>query len=145
MTFKQYLPWMAARLFLGSIFIVSGFLKLSEPVENFRGMILAYGVIPYAGAVLAAWTIPWVEFIPGICLVIGYFPRWAAAVLGVLAGSFVILIVAAKIHGTLPENCGCFGDSVHISPYQMLGLDSFNFVISVLLFRMKTHRISLAS
>ncbi len=137
---KQYWLWMLARLFLGGIFIFSGFLKLSEPVENFRGMIAAYGVIPYAGIGFIAYTIPWLEFVTGIFLVLGYFPRAAALVLGFLAFSFVSLIVWAKLNGTLPENCGCFGEGIHISPYQMVLLDLLNILLAVRLFQIKTHR-----
>jgi len=141
MNLKQYSPWMVARLFLASLFIVSGFLKLSEPVENFRGMILAYGVIPYAWAVPAAIVMPWLEFLSGVCLFLGYFPRFFSMVLGLLALSFIGLIALAKLNGTLPANCGCFGENVHMSPYQMVILDSLNFLLALRLFQIKKHRL----
>ena len=141
MNLKQYAPWMVARLFLGSVFVVSGFLKLAEPVENFRGMILAYGVIPYTWAIPAAIVMPWLEFFSGACLLVGYFPRVFSGVLGLLALSFIGLITLSKLHGTLPANCGCFGDNVHMSPYQMVVLDSLNFLIALRLFQIKAHRL----
>ena len=58
---KQYWPWMAARLFLGGVFIFAGFLKLSAPVEVFRGMIVSYGILPYGLVGPVAHIIPWVE------------------------------------------------------------------------------------
>lgn len=139
MTFKKYLPWLAARFFLGGIFIVAGFLKLSGPIENFRGMIVSYGVIPYAWVGPVAHIVPWFEFFFGVCLVVGYLPRISAAFLGLLALSFISLIAVAQWYGTLPENCGCFGDGVHMSPYQIALLDSLNILLAVRLCQIKTH------
>ena len=93
MTFKKYAPWLIARLFLGGVFILAGFLKLSGPVENFRGMIVSYGVVPYGWVGVIAHVMPWIEFLFGICLVLGYFPRITAAVLGGLSFSFIGLMV----------------------------------------------------
>ncbi len=137
---KRYWPWLLARLFIGGIFIFAGFLKLSQPVEVFRGMIASYGVIPYAWIGWIAHIAPWLEFILGIFLLVGYLPRYAAAALSVLAFSFIALIVTSKLHGTLPENCGCFGEGVHMSPYQMVFLDLLNMLLAVRLFQIKTHR-----
>ena len=140
MTRKQYCPWMLARLFLGGIFIFAGFLKLSQPIEVFRGMIAAYGVIPYVWIGPIAHISPWLEFIAGVFLLVGYFPHLAAAVLGVLSFSFIGLIAWSQINGTLPANCGCFGEGFHMTPYQMAFLDSLNVLLAVRIFQMKTHR-----
>lgn len=144
MNLKQYAPWFVARLFLGTIFIVAGFFKVTDPVENFRGMIVAYGVVPYAWVTPIAYVVPWVELVAGVCLVTGYFPRQSAAVLGVFSLSFVGLILIAKIKGTLPESCGCFGEHIPMSPYQMLVLDALNSLLAFRLFKMKEHRVCLA-
>lgn len=143
MTFRSYLPWFLARIFLGGIFVLAGFIKLTEPIEVFRGQILAYGMIPYAWVGMIASVLPWIEFLAGVCLLSGYFPRQAASILALLAASFVGLIGLAALKGTLPENCGCFGEGFHISPYQMAALDTLNFLLGVKLARMP-HRCCIA-
>ncbi len=142
---NKYWPWMLARIFLAAVFIFAGFLKLSGPVENFRGMIASYGVVPYAWIGVIAHTMPWLEFIFGITLFVGYLPRIASAVLGVLSFSFICLIAFAQVRGTLPANCGCFGDGFHMSPYQMSLLDALNVLLSVKLFQIRSHRWCLAA
>lgn len=142
---KDYLPWFVARLFLGGIFIFSGFLKLTEPIESFRGMIASYGVVPYAWISWIAYSIPWLEFIPGIFVVAGYFPRIFSGVLGGLAFSFIGLIAWAQLNGTLPANCGCFGDQFHMSPYQIVLLDTLNVLLAFKLAGIKKHYWCIAS
>ncbi len=142
---KNYLPWLVARLFLGGIFIFAGFLKLSQPVEIFRGMIASYGVIPYLWIGPIAHISPWFEFIAGIFLVVGYFPRGSAIVLGALCVSFIGLIGWSKLNGTLPANCGCFGEGIHMTPYQMVILDFLNALLACRLFQIKKHFWCLAS
>lgn len=135
---------MVARIFVGGIFVIAGFFKLTDPIENFRGMITAYGVVPYVLVTPISLFLPWLEFLAGVFLIVGYFPRWAAAFLGVCSISFVILILSAKSIGTLPESCGCFGEHVPISPYQMLVLDTLSFLLALRLFQIKNHRLCLA-
>lgn len=142
---SKYWPWMLARIFLAGVFIFAGFLKLSGPVENFRGMIASYGVVPYAWIGVIAHTMPWLEFISGISLLVGYFPRISSAVLGILSFSFICLIAFAQVRGTLPANCGCFGDGFHMSPYQMSLLDALNSLLALKLFGIKDHRLSIAA
>ena len=144
MNLKSYFPWLLARIFVGSIFIVAGFFKLSDPIENFRGMITAYGIIPYVLVTPISLTLPWIELFAGIFLVGGYFVRWSAVVLGLLSFSFVILICVARLAGTLPESCGCFGEHIPMNPYQMLVLDSLSTLLAIRLFQIKNHRLCLA-
>lgn len=141
---NKYWPWMLARIFVGGIFVLAGFFKLTDPIENFRGMITAYDVIPYALVTPIALFLPWFEFLAGVFLILGYFPRWAAVALGLCSLAFVLLIVAAKFMGTLPEKCGCFGEHVPISPYQMLILDTLSCLLTLRLFQIKTHRFCAA-
>jgi len=143
MSLKSYCPWLLARVFVGGIFVVAGFFKLLDPIENFRGMINAYGIVPYVLVTPISLMLPWIELIAGIFLITGYFTRWSAVILGLLSFSFVILIVVARLLGTLPENCGCFGDHLPMSPYQMLALDLLSTLLAIRLFQIKNHRICL--
>ncbi len=145
---KSYKVLFLGRIFVGLIFAYSGFIKLMEPVENFRGAMAAYDVIPSAVIPLLSQVIPWAEFIFGIFLVIGYLPRISAGVLAGLSWSFVILVLITRIAtGSLPVNCGCFGEGslIHLKPLQVVFLDIFNTLIGVKLALTKDHPFGLSS
>jgi len=138
----------AGRIFLGLVFAYSGLTKLIEPVENFRGAITSYQVIPYVLVPLIAMVIPWMEFLFGAFMILGYLPRLSAFVLALMSLSFIALIVFTTIlHGKVPEDCGCFGEGAlfHLSPLQVVFLDILNLAIGIKLFLKTTHPWSLDS
>lgn len=143
---KSYKILFLGRVFIGIVFAYSGFFKLLEPIENFRGAMAAYDVIPSMMIPILAQVIPWLEFVFGVFLVIGYIPRISAGVLAALSWSFVLLILITKIEtGRLPENCGCFGEGslFHPKPLQVVLLDICNTLIGVKLALTQEHPFSL--
>lgn len=147
MSEKSYKILFLGRIFLGLVFFYSGFTKLMEPVENFQGGMAAYEVVPYAVIPFLARLIPWVEFLFGAFLILGYLPRVSALVLAVMSASFVLLILATRIvTGTVPTDCGCFGEGslIHLKPYQVLVMDICNTFIGIRLAILKIHPFSLA-
>lgn len=134
------------RIFLGLVFAYSGFTKLMEPTENFRAAMATYEIIPYAVIPLIAAVIPWIEFIFGCFLIIGYQTRWSALTLAGMSWSFVLLIIVTLIATrSLPVDCGCFGEGsiVHLKPLEVLILDIFNTVVGLRLAFLKEHPFSL--
>ena len=124
------------RIFLGLVFAYSGYTKLIEPVENFRGAMAAYEIIPYLVIPFLAHVIPWVEFVFGVFLLLGYLSRVSALVLAGLSASFVLLILITRIAtGALPADCGCFGEGsfIHLKPMQVVFMDLCNTAIGILL------------
>ncbi|MBU9888906.1 MAG: DoxX family membrane protein [Candidatus Omnitrophica bacterium] len=145
---KSYKILFLGRLFLGLVFAFSGYTKLIVPVENFRGAIAAYAVIPSVLIPLIAHAVPWMEFIFGAFLVVGYLPRVSAAMLAGLSWSFVLLIFYTWIAtGTLPEDCGCFGEGslIHLKPHEVVLLDIFNTIVGAKLALISDHPFSLAA
>jgi uncharacterized membrane protein YphA (DoxX/SURF4 family) len=145
---KSYRILFLGRLFLGLVFAYSGFSKLMEPVENFQGSMAAYEVIPYAVIPFLARIIPWIEFLFGVFLILGYLPRISALVLAGMSASFVFLILMTRIvTGVLPADCGCFGEGslIHLKPLQVLIMDICNTFIGVRLALLKNHPFSLAA
>lgn len=143
---EDYKMLFLGRMFLGLVFAYSGFTKLMEPVENFQGGMTAYEIIPYAVIPFLAHVIPWIEFLFGSFLILGYLTRISALVLAIMSWSFVLLIIATRIvTGTLPANCGCFGEGslIHLKPLQVLVLDICNTLIGIRLALFKTHSFSL--
>jgi len=143
---KSYKILFLGRVFVGLVFAYSGFIKLMEPIENFRGAMAAYDVIPSAAIPLLAQVLPWMEFVFGVFLVIGYLPRLSAAAVAGLSWSFITLILVTRIvTGSVPENCGCFGEGslVHLKPLQVVFLDIFNTLVCVKLALTQDHPFSL--
>ena len=144
---KSYKILFLGRIFLGLVFAYSGFTKLMDPVENFQGSMAAYEIIPYVVIPFLARLIPWIEFLFGAFMIVGYLPRASAIVLAAMSASFVFLILMTRIvKGVLPANCGCFGEGslIHLKPFQVLVMDVCNIVIGIRLALLKTHPLSLA-
>ncbi|MCM8774805.1 MAG: DoxX family membrane protein [Candidatus Omnitrophica bacterium] len=146
--FKRASPlvWLMARVFLGLVFAYAGFSKLMEPMENFRGAIAGYRIIPYFLVPWIAITIPWIEFIFGMFAILGYVTRTSAFVLGLLSFGFLALMGLSKLFlGSLPASCGCFGQGsfIQLTVGQDVLLNCFNFMLSVKLGSLKTHFLSL--
>lgn len=145
---KNYKILFLGRMFLGLVFAYSGFTKLMEPVENFQGGMAAYEIIPYAVIPFLAHVIPWVEFLFGAFLIVGYLPRFSALVLAGMSWSFVILILTTRIvTGALPADCGCFGEGsvIHLKPHWVFFMDFCNTLIGIRLACLKTHPFSLSA
>ncbi len=135
-------------MFLGLVFAYTGFTKLMEPVENFQGGMAAYEVIPYAVIPFLAHVIPWIEFLFGAFLILGYLPRVSALVLAAMSFSFVLLILITRVvTGALPADCGCFGEGslIHLKPFQVLIMDVCNTFIGMRLALRRDHPFSLAA
>lgn len=122
------------RIFLGLVFAYSGYTKLMEPVENFRGAMAAYEIIPYFAISSLAYVIPWIELVFGIFVLVGYLSRISALVLAMFSASFILLILTTRIvTGALPADCGCFGEGslIHLKPMQVVFMDLCNTFIGI--------------
>ncbi len=95
------------RIILGAIFIISGLLKIQDPLL-FYGDILSFGIIAGQPALLAAYFIPWLEVVCGAALVF----RWRYSSTLILYFSLIVvfslLLLSALLRG-VELNCGCFG------------------------------------
>jgi len=82
----------AAQIAAGLIFLASALAKLAD-LSAFAGSIHNFHLepfVPMAATNLLAITIPWVELIAGLALVVGVRPRAGAVVYTVLLGVFTI-------------------------------------------------------
>ena len=111
------------RLAAGSIFVISGFVKLMQPYQNFLATIRAYEILSAPTAVALARTMPWVEFLIGVFLIVGLLSRLSILVLWALNTVFIGVISSALIRRLPIQECGCFGDSFSLTPQQTLCLD----------------------
>lgn len=138
--------WFLIRVLIGAVLAYAGFTKLMDPIENFRGVIAEYHVIPYAFVPLAAAVIPWAEFLTGVLMILGYAPRLTAVAAAALFFGFLVIMASSPSFFTSgSQDCGCFGEGslIHLSMHQMFFIDSLSFVLSICLALRKHHALSL--
>ena len=131
--------WVFLRIIIGSIFIFSGLGKLLSPYQNFLYVIQAYQLLPSWGEVLVAQIFPWIELMVGIFVLLGLWASWSLRGVLVLFGIFVAVVGQALIRGLPLENCGCFGEWVHLKPQTVIIMDSASFLSTYLLLRNISH------
>ena len=100
----------AAQIVAGLIFLAAALPKIADLAE-FAGSVHNFHLepfIPMAATNVLAMTIPWVELVAGLALVVGVRPRAGAFVYTALLAVFTIGVIAAMARG-LSFDCGCFG------------------------------------
>jgi len=101
-------PWLTIRvqLALGVIFIVAALPKIADP-PAFTHMIYNYRLVPGGLVNLMAITMPWIELLCGVALVLGI---WTPAARSIIAAMLVVFIIAISINLARGNaiDCGCF-------------------------------------
>ena len=132
---KNFL-FFTVRFFTGFIFLAAGFSKLVEPVENFQHVLTSYAVFHPSLVSPIAHILPWLEFVFGAYLILGYLPRLSSALLGCFSLTFMaVLLLSGAFWGRGGESCGCFGEGawIKLSVRQIFFVDLANFFICVIL------------
>jgi uncharacterized membrane protein YphA (DoxX/SURF4 family) len=101
-------PWLTVRvqIALGAIFVVAALSKIADP-PSFAHMIYNYRLVPGAAVNAFALVMPWVELLVGLALILGVWPREAAALAGLLLLVFIAAIGINLARGRAVD-CGCF-------------------------------------
>ena len=102
------------RVALGAIFVYSAWTKLKDSWALFAMAVDSYQVLPLWGVQLVARTLPWLELLIGVLLIVGRWMRVATVVCSLLLLLFFGLMVRAHLKG-MEINCGCFGPGEAIS------------------------------
>jgi uncharacterized membrane protein YphA (DoxX/SURF4 family) len=97
---------LAARWFLGATFIYASYSKILAPAV-FAKIIYGYDLFPAMLINLFAITIPFIELIAGLALIVGVYPRSAALIINAMLLAFIISISINIIRGH-EFDCGCF-------------------------------------
>ena len=95
-----------SRLILGSVFIYASFDKIVNP-GDFAKIVGNYHVLPFGIENLLAIILPWVEFIAGVCLIVGVMIDGATILVILMNIVFIFAITQALARGISVE-CGCF-------------------------------------
>jgi len=121
---RRAIIWIG-RLVLGGIFVYAGFSKLLMPnthlwpmfvlrlsismnISSFAQQVESYKMISPEASQVVAHTLPFVEIILGLLLLIGWRLRiWATAITAIMVGFLAVVTRAYLLH--MHINCGCFG------------------------------------
>ncbi|RZN81999.1 MAG: DoxX family membrane protein [Winogradskyella sp.] len=127
------------RIFVGVLFIISGFIKLNDPLgfsyklqEYFSTDVLNIPFLePYALAISVFVVV--LEVVLGVFLLIGYkkkFTIWM--LLGMIV--FFTFLTFYSAYFDKVKDCGCFGDALKLTPWESFTKDVVLLVLILVLF-----------
>lgn len=110
---------LAARLTVGLVFIAAAVDKIAVP-DAFAKSISNYQIVPLYLLHILAMTLPWIELLAGLMLVLGIRLRANAAI----AGTLLLIFIAAVLWALSQDyniNCGCFAQTPD-APQHKIGI-----------------------
>lgn len=103
-----------ARVVLGCWFLYSGGLKIfGTGLDRFTRDVANYQIVSPPFDVIAAFSVPWLEMIGGLCLMLGILRRGAILTIAALVLVFCVSIGWAWSN-KLDISCGCHGTDAPI-------------------------------
>lgn len=131
-----------SRLFVGLLFIISGLIKLNDPVgfsyklaEYFSEPVFNIPfLVPFTLSLALFLVI--VEVVLGIMLLIGYKSKFTIWSLLLMIVFFTFLTFYSAYYDVV-KDCGCFGDALHLTPWQSFTKDVVLLFFILILFTNK--------
>ena len=120
MTLLGKTTYHGSRLLLALVFIYAGVVKANDVIA-FAGQIANYQLLPYAWNFLVSSSLPYLELLCGILLLLNRRVRPAVLVLFVLNCVFILALLSAIVRG-LDIDCGCFRPDAKISTTPLMAL-----------------------
>ncbi len=127
------------RILLAAIFIVSGFQKLTAPIQNFVVVIEKFDIIKGAPVQWVAMSLPWIEFMIGVFFALGLWTKASLFILWAMNTTFIGMLSSTLIRKLEIDSCGCFGEAVKLTVPQILVIDIATWFL-FLLFFLVNHR-----
>lgn len=132
-----------SRVLVGVLFIISGFVKLNDPLgfsyklqEYFSVEVLNMPFLESYALIIAILVVVF-EVILGIFLLIAYKPKFTVWSLLVMIVFFTFLTFYSAYFDKV-KDCGCFGDAMPMTPWQSFTKDVILlFLILILFFGVK--------
>ncbi len=97
----------ASQVVIGVVFLAAALAKIGD-LETFASQIHNFRIVPVWSENLVAMTLPWVELVAGLCLVLGIRARGAGILTAILMAVFLVAVGQA-VGRNLDIECGCFG------------------------------------
>lgn len=94
------------RIYVGYFFIYASLSKIPYPAQ-FAEATANYRLIPYLFLNLGAVILPWLEFVCGLFLIIGFMSRASAVLIGLMLIAFNVMVLVNMYWGA-PISCGCY-------------------------------------
>ncbi|WP_458629043.1 BT_3928 family protein [Winogradskyella sp. PC D3.3] len=128
-----------SRIFTGILFIISGFIKLNDPLgfsykleEYFGADVLNLEfLIPYALGISVIVVV--FEVVLGVFLLVGYKPKFTVWSLLLMIVFFTFLTFYSAYFDKV-KDCGCFGDALKLTPWESFSKDLVLLVLVLILF-----------
>jgi len=132
------------RIFVGIFFIISGFIKLNDPVgfsfklkDYFAPDVLNLEfLVPYA-LVIALFVVIF-EVLLGIMLILGYAKKFTLWSLLLMIVFFTFLTFYSAYFNKVTD-CGCFGDALKLTPWESFWKDVVLSIMILVLFFGRKH------
>ncbi len=128
-----------SRIFVGVLFIISGLIKLNDPVgfsfklkDYFAPEVLNLEfLVPFA-LVIAIFVVIY-EVLLGIMILIGYAKKFTLWSLLLMIVFFTFLTFYSAYFNKVTD-CGCFGDAIKLTPWESFFKDIVLLVLILILF-----------
>ncbi len=132
-----------SRIFVGILFIISGLIKLNDPVgfsyklaEYFSEPVFNMPFLVSFSLALSLFIVI-LEVVLGVMLLIGFKSKMTIWLLLLLIVMFTFLTFYSAYFDVV-KDCGCFGDALHLTPWQSFTKDIvLSFFIVILFINMK--------
>lgn len=94
------------RLVIGTIFVSASIEKTADPA-SFAVLIENYKLLSHAASMFIASTLPWIELVCGIAVILGVAVRGSSLMIGLMTVGFTAAVVSGVLRG-LDISCGCY-------------------------------------
>lgn len=136
--FKNFITQFS-RIFVGILFIISGLIKLNDPVgfsfklaEYFGEPVFNLPIfVPFSLSIAIFLVV--LEVVLGIMLLLGYQSKLTVWLLLILIVKFTFLTFYSAYFNVV-KDCGCFGDALHLTPWQSFTKDVVLLIFILILF-----------
>jgi uncharacterized membrane protein YphA (DoxX/SURF4 family) len=128
-----------SRLIVGILFIISGLIKLNDPVgfsfkleEYFSESVLNLPFLAPLALAIAVFVVIY-EVILGVLLLLGYQKKFTLWSLLLMILFFTFLTFYSAYYNKVTD-CGCFGDAIKLTPWQSFSKDVILLILILVLF-----------
>ncbi len=128
-----------SRIVVGVLFIISGFIKLNDPVgfsfkleEYFSEPVLNLPWLEPHALGIALFVVI-LEVLLGVALLVGFRLKLTRWILLAMIVFFTFLTLYSAVTGKVTD-CGCFGDALKLTPWQSFYKDVVLLVLILILF-----------